>query len=147
MSVRPQTRNLAGMAALIGSYAGTEQKSVWAGEFNTCIEELPERGQAAWLEKAVLAAIEQGVSWFSYWDTHDVDRKFAFNPLEYSLGLLTNDGRVKEQGGVFKQLADSYRGKPVVYPKGGAPAPPANRTADGTWRWLLDWMEWKPMRN
>ena len=140
----PSVKLLAGMAALIGSYAGTQQKPVWAGEFNTCIEELPERGQAVWLEKAVLNAIEQGVSWFSYWDTHDVDRKFAFNPLEYSLGLLTNDGRVKEQGRIFKQLADSYRGKPVVFPNGSRPAPPLERTTDATWRWLLDWMEWKP---
>ena len=32
------------------------------------------------------------------------------------MGLLTNDGRVKPAGRVFKQLADSYRGKPVVFP-------------------------------
>ena len=139
----PSVKLLAGMAALIRAYAGTSQKPVWAGEFNTCIKELPEKGQAEWLEKAVLAAIDEGVSWFSYWDSHDVDRKFNFNPLEYSLGLLTNDGRVKDQGRVFKQLADSYRGKAAVYPKASAPVPPAERTIDGTWRWLLDWMGYK----
>ena len=139
----PSVKLLAGMAALIRAYAGTQQKPVWAGEFNTCIKELPEKGQAEWLEKAVGAAIEQGVSWFSYWDSHDVDRKFAFNPLEYSLGLLTNDGRVKEQGRVFQRLAESYRGKPVVFPKGSAATPPAERTLEGTWRWLLEWMGWK----
>jgi endo-1,4-beta-mannosidase len=143
----PSVKLLAGMAALIRSYAGTQQKPVWAGEFNTCIKELSDKEQAEWLEKAALAAIEQGVSWFSYWDTHDVDRKFAFNPLEYTLGLLTNEGRVKEQGRVFQQLATAYRGKPVVFPRGSAPAPPSERTLDGTWRWLLDWMEWKPVRS
>ena len=140
----PSVELLAGMAALVRSYAGTEQKPVWAGEFNTCIKELPEKGQAEWLEKAVMSAIERGVSWFSYWDSHDVDRKFEFNPLEYSLGLLTNDGRMKEQGRVFKELADAYRGKPVRFPTASVPAPPAERTQDGTWRWLLDWMGWKP---
>ncbi|MGB6194511.1 MAG: hypothetical protein WBF42_18750 [Terracidiphilus sp.] len=140
----PSVKLLAGMAALIRSYAGTQQKPVWAGEFNTCIKELPEKGQAQWLEKAVLTAIEQGVSWFSYWDTHDVDRRFEFNPLEYTLGLLTNDGRVKAQGRVFKQLADAYRGKPVIIPRSTLPTPPSARTIDGTWRWLLDWMGWKP---
>jgi endo-1,4-beta-mannosidase len=134
---------MAGMATLIRSFAGSQEKPVWAGEFNTCIEELPEKGQAEWLDKAVHAAIEQGVSWFSYWDSHDVDRKFAFNPLEYSLGLLTNDGRVKEQGRVFQKLAETYRGKPVVFPKGSPPAPPSERTNDATWAWLLDWMGWK----
>ena len=77
------------------------------------------------------AAIEQGVSWFSYWDSHDVDRKFEFNPLEYSLGLLTNDGRVKEQGRVFQRLAEAYRGKPVVFPKGSPPAPAARPHRQG----------------
>ncbi len=140
----PSVKLLAVMATLIRSYAGTQEKPVWAGEFNTCIKDLPEKGQAEWLEKAVLAAIEQGVSWFSYWDSHDVDRKFDFNPLEYSLGLLTNDGRVKEQGRTFQQLANAYRGKAVSFPRTSVPVPPGTRTMDGTWQWILDWMEWKP---
>jgi endo-1,4-beta-mannosidase len=139
----PSVRLLAAMATLIRSFAGTQNKPVWAGEFNTCIEALPEKGQAEWLEKAVLAAIEQGVSWFSYWDSHDVDRKFQFNPLEYSLGLLTNDGRVKEQGRVFQQLAAAYRGKPVNFPSASLPPPPTDRTHDGTWQWILNWLGWK----
>jgi hypothetical protein len=52
---------------------------------------------------------------------------------------------VKEQGRVFKQLAETYRGKPVAFPKGNAMHPPSERTVDGTWRWLLDWMGWKPV--
>jgi endo-1,4-beta-mannosidase len=140
----PSVKLLAAMAVLIRSFAGSSEKPVFAGEFNTCIEELPEKGQAEWLDKAVHAAIEQGVSWFSYWDSHDVDRKLEFNSLEYSLGLLTNDGRVKEQGRVFQRLAETYRGKPVNFPKGSPPAPPRERTDQGTWAWLLDWMGWKP---
>ena len=92
----------------------------------------------------MLAAIEEGVSWFSYWDSHDVDRQFDFNPLEYTLGLLTNDGRVKEQGRVFKQLADTYRDKPVVFPTASLPKPPRERTPEATWRWILDWLGWRP---
>jgi len=140
----PSVKLLAGMAALIRAYAGTPEKPVWAGELNTCIRELSDKEQAEWLEKAVLAAIDEGVSWFSYWDTHDVDRKFQFNPLEYTLGLMTNDGRVKEQGRVFQQLAQTYRGKAVRFPKAGPP-PPVHPTEESTWRWLLDWMGWKPV--
>jgi hypothetical protein len=144
----PSTKLMAAMATLIRAYAnagaGDPRKPVWAEEFNTCIDALTEKQQAEWLEKAVLAAIDSGVSWFSYWDSHDVDRKFDFNSLEYSLGLLTNDGRVKEQGKVFKQLADAYRGKPVVFPTRPLPPPPVNRNQDASWRWMLDWMGWKP---
>ena len=143
----PSVKLLAAMATLIRSYADSSQKPVWAGEFNTCILELPEKQQAAWLEKAVTAAIDQGVSWFTYWDSHDVDRKFAFNPLEYNLGLLTNDGRVKDQGRVFQQLAKAYRGKPVVFPSAAPPPPPAQKTTDAAWQWMLDWLEWKPQNH
>jgi endo-1,4-beta-mannosidase len=139
----PSTKLLAAMAALVRSYAGDPRKPVWAEEFNTCIEALNEKQQAEWLERAVLAAIDSGVSWFSYWDSHDVDRKFEFNSLEYSLGLLTNDGRVKEQGKVFKQLAGAYRGKTVNFPTHTLPPPPVNRNQEASWRWMLDWMGWK----
>jgi len=139
----PSVGLLAAMAALIRSYAGTQQKPVWAGEFNTCIEQLTEKQQALWLEQAVTAALEEGVSWFSYWDSHDVDRRFDFNSLEYSLGLLTNDGRVKEQGRVYQQLAASYRGKPVTFSKRSLPAPPAKSTTDAAWKWMLDWLGWR----
>jgi hypothetical protein len=134
----PSVKLLASMAALIRSYAGTQRTPVWAGEFNTCIESLDESGQAEWLRRAVEAAIAEGVAWFTYWDSHDVDRKFAFNPVEYSLGLLTNDGRVKEQGRMFQRLAAQHRGKAVVYPTAALRPPPKEATVETTWRWMLD---------
>jgi endo-1,4-beta-mannosidase len=84
----PSIKLMAANANLIRSYAGDPRKPVWAEEFNTCIEALNQKQQAEWLEKAVLAAIDSGVSWFTYWDSHDVDRKFEFNSLEYGLGML-----------------------------------------------------------
>jgi hypothetical protein len=139
----PSTGLLKAMAALIRSYAGDPQKPVWAGEFNTCIESLNEKEQAQWLETAVTSALEAGVSWFTYWDSHDVRRMFAFNSVEYSLGLLTNDGRIKEQGRIFKQLADAYRGKPVVFPTATPAPPPTPQNFDNTWKWLLNELAWK----
>lgn len=140
----PSVKLMSAMATLIRSYAGDPRKPVWAEEFNTCIESLTEKQQARWLEEAVLSAIDSGVSWFTYWDSHDVGRKFKFNSLEYSLGLLTNAGRVKEQGRVFKRLADAYRRKPVSYPSGLLVPLPARPTHDTTWQWMLDRMGWKP---
>ncbi|MFL6306042.1 MAG: hypothetical protein ACJ72H_21135 [Candidatus Sulfotelmatobacter sp.] len=134
----PSVDLLASMAALIRAYAGSQRTPVWAGEFNTCIESLDEGGQAEWLQRAVEAAIAEGVAWFTYWDSHDVDRKFTFHPVEYSLGLLTNDGRVKQQGRIFQRLAAQYRGKAVTYPAAAPLPPPKDVTMEGTWRWILD---------
>ncbi len=138
----PSIKLLAAMATLIRSYAGKPQTPVWAGEFNTCIASLTQSQQGQWLERAVLAAIDQGVNWFSYWDSHDLNPKFTFNSVEYTLGLLTNDGQVKDQGRVFRELAKTYRGRAVTYPNAPLPSPPEARTTRNTWHWLLDWMEW-----
>jgi hypothetical protein len=52
--------------------------------------------------------------------------------------LLTNDGRVKEQGRMFQRLAARYRGKAVVYPTAPLLPPPKEATVETTWRWMLD---------
>lgn len=136
----PYTRLGAGMAALARSYGKNPQKPMWLQEFGACGEEMPEADVPRWAELTVTAAIEQGVSWFTWWASHDVDKRFQFHPFEYGLGLMTVDNRIKEQGRMFKRLADAYRGKPVQIPATPLPPPPARRTMDTTWRWLLDWM-------
>jgi hypothetical protein len=131
---------MAGMAALVRSFGNTPQKPIWIEEFGVCSEEMPEADIPLWLEKSVTSAIGQGVSWFTWWASHDVDRRFQFHPFEYSLGLLTTDNRLKQQGQVFKQIADAYRGKLVSIPATPLPPPPVERGEQATWRWLLDWM-------
>lgn len=140
----PSVLLMAAMATLIRSYAERPDLPIWAGEFNTCIKSLTDKQQAQWLERSVLAAMEAGVSWFTYWDSHDVDAKFAFNPVEYTLGLLTNNGQIKEQGRTFKELARAYRGTRVKFPSDPPPQPPAKRSTDNAWRWMLDWMHSHP---
>lgn len=141
----PSTKLLAAMANLIRSYANDLHTPVWAEEFNICgVPSLTDTQQAEWIEKAILAAIDSGVCWFTYWDSHDLDRKLKFNSLEYSLGLLTNGGKVKEQGKMFQRIADAYRAKPVIFPSQPIQPPPDNRTFDTAWQWMLHWMEWKP---
>ncbi len=136
----PYTRLAAGMAALVRSYGHSPQKPIWVEEFGVCSEEMPEADIPRWLEKAVSSALEQGVSWFTWWASHDVDRRFQFHPFEYGLGLLTTDNRLKQQGQVFKQIANAYRGQPVIIPTATVPPPPVERNERVTWRWLLDWM-------
>lgn len=140
----PSIHLLSAFAALIRAYAADSRKRVWAGEFNTCIESLTDTEQAKWLELAVVSAVESGVSWFTYWDSHDVASKFMFDSLEYRLGLLTNGGKVKEQGRMFGELARAYRGKQVNVRSRSLAPPPKERNWDSTWSWMLDFLGWKP---
>ena len=135
----PYTRLTAGMAALVRSLGQAPQKPIWLQEFGVSSQEMPEADIPIWLEKAVMSAIGQGVSWFTWWASHDVDQRFKFHPFEYDLGLLTTNNQLKPQGQLFKEIANAYRGKPVVIPATSTP-PPAEHNEQGTWRWLLDWM-------
>ena len=139
----PYVKLAAGMAALARSMGNNPSKPIWIEEFGACSIEMPEADVPRWLESSVLAAIEEGVSWFTWWASHDVDRRFQFNPFEYELGLMTKDNRIKEQGRKFSELARAYRGKPVKIPSRSLPPPPTERNYDATWRWLLNWMGWK----
>jgi len=65
---------------------------------------------AAFTEQTIRHALDvqnlYGVTW---WCSHDVSRALAdFPELEYDLGLITNDGRVKPTGKRFAELAREY---------------------------------------
>ncbi len=137
---KPYTQLPAAMAALVRSYAGDPRKPIWVEEFGACKAEMPESDVPRWMESAVHGAIAAGVSWFTWWGSHDVHRRFEFNEFEYTLGLITVDNKIKDQGHMFRQLADAYRGKSVVFSERPLPPPPGHRTDDATWKWMLQWL-------
>lgn len=139
----PSVKLVAAMATLARSYSGNPHRPIWVEEFNTCFAFFSQAQQAEWLHQAVTSALDAGVSWFTYWGSHDLDPKFTFNKVEYHLGLLTNDNKVKQQGAMFRELAQAYRGKPVTFPTQAPPPPPTEITDENTWQWLLNWMGWK----
>ena len=139
----PYTQLGAAMAALARSLGGDARKPMWLEEFGACSEEMPEADLPRWLEITTTQAIQNGVSWFTWWASHDVSREYEFHPFEYGLGLMTTDNRIKAQGRKFKELAEHYRGKSVAIPNATLPPPPTERTKDATWKWLLAWMQWQ----
>jgi endo-1,4-beta-mannosidase len=140
---KPSTDLLGAFAALARSYGNAPGKPIWIQEFGMFNQDLQESDIPRWMEIAVTKAVAGGVSWFTWWGSHDIERRFRFDQIEYSLGLITVDNKIKEQGRMFKRLADSYRGKLVAIPDKTLPPPPAERTLDASWRWMLDWMEYK----
>jgi hypothetical protein len=61
-------------------------------------------------EQTIRHALDvQGLFGITWWCSHDVSRSLAdFPELEYDLGLLTNDGRVKPTGERFRELALAF---------------------------------------
>ena len=85
----PYTHLGAGMAALARSLGRDPKKPMWMQEFGACSEEMPEADISRWFEMTVTQAIQNGVSWFTWWASHDVSRVYEFHPFEYGLGLMT----------------------------------------------------------
>ena len=138
----------AAQAALVRAYAKNPTKPIWMQEYGMCKEWVDEARMPEFLEKTTLAAIQGGVSWLTWWASHDVDRKFEFTPLEYDFGLLTVDNKLKAHGRKFKELAEQYRGKPVALEALKAkPLPPPPADAADTWKWLLNWMGYQPKKS
>jgi hypothetical protein len=137
---KPYTHLPAAMAALTRSYGRAPGKPIWVQEFGGSRTVMPEADIPRWTELAVQAAVGNGVSWFTWWGSHDISERFQFHPFEYDLGLLTVENKVKPQGRVFQQLAEALRGRSAVIPDRPLARPPAQRNPAATWAWLLDWM-------
>lgn len=140
----PSVHLIDAMAGLARAYAGQPDKPVWAQEYGASEKWMPRRTIPVFLERAMRNAIDGGVTWFSCWASHDIHPKFKVTPLEYTLGLITCDQRIKPQGRVFRDLAREYRGKRVTVsalPKLPTMPPPKKHTAAATWDWLLRWID------
>ncbi|WP_245850991.1 glycoside hydrolase 5 family protein [Brachybacterium vulturis] len=59
-----------------------------------------------------------GITW---WCSHDVSRSLAdFPPLEHTLGLFDEDGRLKNSGAAFRDAIAAAREQPAPAPRGRA---------------------------
>ncbi len=101
------------MAALARAYAGDANKPVWLQEFGASKEWMAGPQIPEFLEAATVAALRGGVSWLTWWASHDIRPEYEFHPLEYDLGLLDTDNRLKPAGEMFKRLAAEWKGRPV----------------------------------
>ncbi|WP_030572252.1 glycoside hydrolase 5 family protein [Streptomyces aureocirculatus] len=110
------------MIELSKAWALEPHRPVWLQEVGAPAPLIPPAAAADFTEATVNAALDCADVWgVTWWCSHDVSRSLAdFPELEYSLGLLTNDGRVKPAGEALGRLAKEWRDRP---------APPVRTTA------------------
>ncbi|GAA3387986.1 glycosyl hydrolase [Streptomyces roseoviridis] len=82
------------------AWAQDPRRPVWLQEVGAPAPHVPTDRAAAFTRTTVAAALDCPDLWgITWWCSHDVDRSLAdFPQLEYGLGLLTNDRRVKPAG-------------------------------------------------
>ncbi|MGW7069315.1 glycoside hydrolase 5 family protein [Streptomyces sp. NPDC054855] len=101
------------MIELSKAFADDPHRPVWLQEVGAPAPLIPAEHAASFTEATVQAALDCADVWgVTWWCSHDVSRSLSdFPELEYSLGLLTNEGKVKPGGEVLARLAKEWRGR------------------------------------
>jgi endo-1,4-beta-mannosidase len=113
------SQHAAYLIELSKAWADGPGRPVWLQEVGAPAPYIPASYAAEFAEATIVSALDcpdvWGVTW---WCSHDVDRQLAdFPELEYSLGLLTNDRKVKPAGQGISRLIKNIR------ERGESPAP------------------------
>ncbi|MCB5183242.1 glycoside hydrolase 5 family protein [Streptomyces antimicrobicus] len=113
------------LVELAKAYAVEPGRPVWLQEVGAPAPLIPPERAAAFAEATLGHVLDcrdvWGVTW---WCSHDVARELAdFPELEYGLGLLTNDRRVKPGGAAVARVAAAVRAA------GPGPGPAVRTTA------------------
>lgn len=95
------------------AWALDPHRPVWLQEVGAPAPLIPPEHAARFTEATVANALDcpdlWGVTW---WCSHDVSRELAdFPELEYGLGLLTNDLRIKPAGAAIARITARWRGR------------------------------------
>ena len=107
----PVQQHAAYLIELSKAWALEADRPVWLQEVGAPAPHIPAEHAAEYARATLANALDcpdlWGVTW---WCSHDVDRSLAdFPELEYSLGLLTNDGRPKRTAHAVAEIADTVR--------------------------------------
>ncbi|MFI6598480.1 cellulase family glycosylhydrolase [Nonomuraea sp. NPDC050536] len=107
-----ETTHLAAyVVELAKAYADDPGRQVWVQEIGAPEPHIPAADAAAFATRALRALLARPGLWgVTWWCSHDVDRQLLdFPELEYTLGLLTNDGRAKPVAHAYAAAASEER--------------------------------------
>ncbi|MEV5973364.1 glycosyl hydrolase [Streptomyces sp. NPDC051921] len=111
------------LVELSKAWAADPGRPVWLQEVGAPAPHIAPEHAAEFTRTTVAAALDCPGLWgITWWCSHDVDRSLAdFPELEYSLGLLTNDRRVKPAGRALAEaVAEARKAHPSPAPRSTA---------------------------
>lgn len=94
------------------AYAVQGDRPVWIQEFGAPVCWYKPEEAVRYARETVLRAMRSKNLWgFTWWCSHDIDRRLdCFDPLEYDLGLIGTDNKVKPLGKAVAELISEIRG-------------------------------------
>ena len=110
------------LAQLAAAWHALADRPVWLQEVGVPVTVVDRADAADFLEQTVRHAADiPSLSAITWWCSHDVARSMLdFPPVEYDLGLIDEDGRIKPTGRRFAELARELRhaARPAASPVG-----------------------------
>ncbi len=102
------------MVELARAHQAGDQRQVWVQEVGTSSEWMPESYISEYATTLLQNATAcQNVWGFTWWCSHDIDPAMkGFLSLEYTLGILDQQNRVKPLGRTLSKLAEEWRKNP-----------------------------------
>ncbi|HEY5586394.1 MAG TPA: cellulase family glycosylhydrolase [Ruminiclostridium sp.] len=99
---------------LANAYSNQLERPVWMQEFGASKLWMPEEEMSWFAEQMIKNAATCKNTWgFTWWCSHDIDRKYTeFNPLEYEMGLLDINNKVKPVGKRISELIREFKQNP-----------------------------------
>ena len=110
------------MIEIARAFAVDPSRQSWLQELGAPLNVMTEAETPEFLDRALRAAMGTQDLWgMTWWCSHNVSRKLAgFPELEYTLGLVDSENRIKPLGHRLSELIADVRATPIV---------PAQRTA------------------
>ncbi|MGG5173505.1 glycoside hydrolase 5 family protein [Pseudarthrobacter sp. J1763] len=103
------------LVQLAQAWADDPGRPVWLQEIGAPYPAIPAEGAADFLEDSLRPVLDVPNVWgVTWWCSHDVSRKLAdFPELEYTLGLLDSERKVKPAGRRLAELIAEQKATPV----------------------------------
>lgn len=119
---------------LANAYAVRENRKVWIQEFGISpLWANPNEFGRFVYESMLNATRSDNLFGFTFWCSHDVDRKFVFDEIEYDLGLFDVNNKIKPLGKIYADAVAKIKSgaKPAATEKGRAVVIDETRPFDG----------------
>ena len=104
------------LVQLADAYSNDPARPIWLQEIGAPHPAVPVDGAADFLEQSLLPVLDTPNLWgVTWWCSHDVSRKLAdFPELEYTLGLLDSERRVKPAGQRLAEMIAAEKANPTA---------------------------------
>lgn len=95
---------------LANAYARDTRRKVWIQEFGISPQWTEKENFERFVYESMLNATRsENLMGFTFWCSHDIDRKFVFDEIEYDLGLFDVNNRIKPLGKIYAEAVKKIK--------------------------------------